>query len=67
MIARDIPGSYLEHILVYDIATNQITYNASIDIQSNAIQEWPMLEWGVEFPVEMGVLDDCALAPLPDG
>jgi DNA-directed RNA polymerase specialized sigma24 family protein len=66
MIARYEPGSYSEFVTVFDIESGKISYNAPIDYQSNAVREdWPMLDWGVEFPVEMGGMDDCAMPPQP--
>ena len=60
MIVRFDPASYYEHVIVVDMQTGEITYSSSIDFESNATQEWPMVEWGVEFPVEMPGLDGCA-------
>jgi len=66
MIARFVQGSYAEYVSVVDIESGKISYNAPIDYQSNALQEdWPMLDWGVEFPVEMGGMDECAMPPQP--
>jgi WD40 repeat protein len=63
MIARYDSGSYLENVSVIDVDHQKITYNASIDVLSNAVGDWPMLDWGVEFPVEMNRMDECALPP----
>lgn len=65
MISRSDPGSYLENVTVFGVISRQITYNASIDILSNPAGDWPVLKWGVEFPVEMGNMDDCANPPRP--
>jgi DNA-directed RNA polymerase specialized sigma24 family protein len=64
MITRFDPGSYLESITVFDLETQRITYNAPIDILSHSVRDWPMLDWGVEFPVEMGGMDDCSIPPI---
>jgi RNA polymerase sigma factor (sigma-70 family) len=61
MIARLNPDSYLENILVFNFEKNSIIYNAPIDFVSNAEGDWPMVDWGVEFPVDMGTIDTCAL------
>jgi len=65
MIARYDPSLYLEHVVVFDLEKSKISYSASIDIESASIQDWPMLDWGVEFPVEMGGMDDCAMPSQP--
>ncbi len=65
MIVRYDPSSYLEHVVVFDLEKSKISYSASIDIESASIQDWPMLDWGVEFPIEMGGMDDCAMPPQP--
>jgi dipeptidyl aminopeptidase/acylaminoacyl peptidase len=63
MIVRFDPASYMEDVIVVDAGTGQITYSAPIDYQSNAVKDWPMEEWGVEFPVEMGDLQSCSSPP----
>ncbi|MBN2548325.1 MAG: LysM peptidoglycan-binding domain-containing protein [Anaerolineales bacterium] len=64
MIARYDPASYYEHVVVVDVETGEITYSSSIDFESNATREWPMVEWGVEFPVDMPGLDGCSASPV---
>jgi DNA-directed RNA polymerase specialized sigma24 family protein len=64
MIARFEPDSYAENVAVYNLDKRELTYNASIDFQSGNSLDWPMGEWGIEFPVEMGGMDDCALPAL---
>jgi len=63
MIARPEVGSYADYVVVYDLQMDKITYSTPVDYESNAFQEWPMLKWGIEFPVEMGEMDDCAKPP----
>ena len=55
----------IENVTVFGVISRQITYNASIDILSNPAGDWPVLKWGVEFPVEMGNMDDCANPQRP--
>jgi hypothetical protein len=54
-----------EHVVVVDASGAKTTiYSAAIDVQGNRDQrDWPMLEWGVEFPVDRGGMDDCARPP----
>ncbi len=64
LIARIQSNEYLEEILVYDLNSGQIVYRSSIDFEDNRSQDWPMAEWGVDFPVEMGDLTICAASPI---
>jgi len=52
-----------EKVMVIDTQTGEVTYSQSIDWQSNRTGEWPMVEWGVDFPVEMGGLEACVSSP----
>jgi hypothetical protein len=65
LITRTFPGSSEEYVLVLDGATGEILYNFSenIDYGMYHSMEWPMNEWGTEFPVEMGGLAACAAPP----
>lgn len=65
MITRFTPDTYLENVTVLDLESRKIRYNAPIDYLSNSTGEWPMIDWGVEFPVEMGGMEACAKPPLP--
>ena len=64
LIARLYADSYEEQILVVDASSGTIVYNSPVDYQTGGGGEWPMVEWGVEFPVGIGGLEQCA-APLP--
>lgn len=63
MIARVSPDTYLENVIIFDVENKQITYNASIDVLSHSAGDWSLLDWGVEFPVEMGNMDACSNPP----
>jgi hypothetical protein len=63
MIARLEIGSHQEYILVVDAKTGEIIYKAAIETESDPAQTWPALHWGVDFPVEMGGLDECSQPP----
>jgi hypothetical protein len=63
MIARLDPGSYEDNVVVFDLSKDKVTYSAPVDFQSNAYQDWPIIHWGVDFPVEMGDMDACARPP----
>jgi hypothetical protein len=55
-----------EEVLVIDVQTGAVTYREPIDIGSgnpNGGQDWPMVEWGTDFPVEMGGLEACTAPP----
>jgi len=64
MISRASPDTYLENVTIFDVETEQITYNAPLDLLSHSAGDWLVLDWGVEFPVEMGNLDACSKPPL---
>ncbi len=63
MIARYQATGYDDYVAVYDLNQDKITYNTPVDYESNSVQDWPMTDWGVEFPVEMGGMDACSLPP----
>jgi DNA-directed RNA polymerase specialized sigma24 family protein len=66
MIARLNPDSYLENIVVFNLEKNAVIYNSPIDFVSNAEGDWPMVDWGVEFPVDMGDIDTCSIRPTAE-
>jgi len=62
-IARYQSQDYHDNVVVIDMNTDQIAYFAGIDLENHVSQNWPMSQWGVEFPVEMGGMDACAAPP----
>jgi RNA polymerase sigma-70 factor (ECF subfamily) len=64
-IARLQPNDYQDFMVVVDTQSGRTTYQNSVDFESNAIPDWPTLKWGVQFPVEMDQLQQCALPDNP--
>jgi len=64
-IDRKVPSAYQEDVLVVSVASGQVVFNAPLDLLNGSTQDWPMTGWGVDFPVEMGGMDDCAAPPQP--
>ena len=64
-IARFEASDTEDFVVVIDVETGETTYTASVDYESNATPDWPMLTWGVEFPVEAQGLEQCRLPFLP--
>lgn len=57
---------FQEEVMVIHTRTGEVVYREGIDIQSGRnYSDWPMLEWGIEFPVEMGGLETCARSAKP--
>jgi len=61
-------GSTLEGdkptVIVIHVATAQISYQSEIVfLEGVTYVVGPMADWGVEFPVEMGGMDECAAPP----
>ena len=57
-----------EDVIVLDVRDSKITYsqpfvgnNSAIGAQS--ADNWPMKDWGVDFPVNMDNLGDCVNPP----
>jgi hypothetical protein len=63
MIARYQPSSYNEDVISIRADDGEIVYSASIDFGSGKSANWPPLNWGTQFPVQMGGLSSCAAAP----
>ena len=50
--------------LVIHINTGQVAYRIEAEfLDDETSTDWPMASWGVEFPVEMGGMDQCAAPP----
>lgn len=64
-IDRANPSSYQENVLVISVSTGQVVYSLPLDVLNRPVKDWPMVEWGVDFPVEMGGMDACAASPEP--
>ena len=64
-IERANPSSYQESIVVISSVDGAISYDTPLDVLSGPTHDWPMAEWGVDFPVEQGGMDACAAAPEP--
>jgi hypothetical protein len=65
LIGRSNDPQFNESVMVVRIADGKVTYTRSIDFESgNGSSDWPTLDWGVDFPVEMSTLKDCAAPPL---
>ncbi len=64
-IDRQVPSAYQEDVLVVSIASGQVVFNAPLDLLNGSTQDWPTTGWGVDFPVEMGGMDDCSAPPQP--
>jgi WD40 repeat protein len=53
-----------EDIIILNIESEKVTYRASIDfLTGNGDNDWPMTDWGIEFPVEMKNLAECVKPP----
>lgn len=63
IIARHQSSTFLEEIFVYDLNTGEIASRHPLDFSNSHPAHWPTEEWGIEFPVEMGGLSECAQAP----
>ena len=64
LIGRSNDPQFNESVMVVRMADGKVTYTRSIDFESgNGSSDWPTLDWGVEFPVEMGTLENCAAPP----
>ena len=63
MIARYQASSYDDYVSVVDVETGEETYKSPVDYTSRTSTDWPMTEWGVEFPVDMGGLGACSAPP----
>ena len=63
MIAAPI-SLFEEEVMVIRASTGEIIYRAAFDSRlDNLNAQWPLLDWGVEFPVEMGGLKACVNPP----
>ena len=62
---RANPSAYQESIMVISSVDGAVSYDTPLDVLSGPIHDWPMVDWGVDFPVEMGGMDACAAAPEP--
>ena len=62
-IGRINTSEFDDRVMVIDVESGFMFYENSVDINPDRSGEWPPLEWGVDFPVEMGDLSACALPP----
>ncbi len=63
MIGRVTEPIAGDEVIVVRVNSGEVTYHKSVDYEIGNIGDWPPLNWGVEFPVEMNGLAQCALAP----
>jgi len=52
-----------QEALVIHVDTGQIAYRIETEFLEEDLQELPVASWGVEFPVEMSSMKECALPP----
>lgn len=63
MIAN-LTGAGQDEVLVVYASDGTIVYRDPVDTNSGRDSApWPMLEWGVSFPVEMGGIESCGRRP----
>ena len=62
-IGRTSTPAFNDNVMVLDVHRDEITYEKSIDYGYGNSRDWPMLKWGVNFPVEMGGLESCSQPP----
>ena len=60
MIGRVTQPVAGDEVIVVRTSDGEITYRKSVDYGGGNLGDWPPLEWGVEFPVEMKSLSQCA-------
>jgi DNA-directed RNA polymerase specialized sigma24 family protein/LysM repeat protein len=63
LMVRYQVDSFEDYVVVINTYSGVIEYSESIDYARRPGNPWPMNEWGVQFPVEMGGLETCALPP----
>jgi hypothetical protein len=63
LMARFLDDSFEDYIVVINTYSGVIEYNESIDFARRPGNPWPMEEWGVQFPVDMGGLEACVAPP----
>lgn len=64
MIADLEGGLTSEQILIYNLEEDRVqTLSTPLDQSDSEEKDWPVAEWGVEFPVERTGLDHCADPP----
>jgi len=49
-----------DEVIVVRTDNGNITYRKSVDYGGGNIGDWPPLEWGIDFPIEMDGLAQCA-------
>lgn len=59
-VSKPVAG---DEVIVIRASNGEIIYRQSVDYGTGNIGDWPPLEWGVDFPVEMNGLAQCALPP----
>ena len=62
-IGRTSTPAFNDNVMVVDVHRDEIIYEKSIDYGYGNSRDWPMLKWGVNFPVEMGGLESCSRPP----
>jgi DNA-directed RNA polymerase specialized sigma24 family protein/LysM repeat protein len=62
-IVRLQANAYEEYVQVIDTQTLSLVYRDPVDFASSIVRDWPMLDWGVEFPVNLGGFEACVAAP----
>jgi RNA polymerase sigma-70 factor (ECF subfamily) len=62
LIARSHPNKS-EDVIVMDVETEETIIYQPLEVGTRFSEEWPMADWGVEFPAEMGGLEQCAAPP----
>jgi DNA-directed RNA polymerase specialized sigma24 family protein len=60
MIGRVTEPVAGDEVIVVRVSSGEITYHKSVDYEFGNLGDWPPLEWGKEFPVEMNGLTQCA-------
>jgi DNA-directed RNA polymerase specialized sigma24 family protein len=59
LIGRRAESPGEDHVMVVDVSSGKLLYDQSIDFESGGSEDWPMVEWGIDFPVEVGGLEAC--------
>jgi RNA polymerase sigma factor (sigma-70 family) len=60
MIGRVTEPVAGDEVMVVRVSSGEITYHKSVDYEFGNLGDWPPLEWGDVFPVEMNGLTQCA-------
>jgi len=64
LIGRIAESPEEDRVMAIEVPSGRIVFDQSIDFESGGSQDWPMAEWGIEFPVDMGDMEACVSPPI---